>query len=102
MSEFDDELEDLTEPEELAEEIVHWQPTHRPAAEARPAFAAGALTTGAGTALLLGLGAVAVGALAIGAMAIGRLAVGKAHFKELEIDNLVVHKLTVLEQRRRL
>jgi hypothetical protein len=58
---------------------------------------------GAGSIAVSSLGAVAVGAFAIGALAVGALAVGRlsvdcARFKRLEIDELVVHKLTILDR----
>ena len=34
----------------------------------------------------------------VGALAIGKLFVGHARFKKLEIDELVVKKLTILEK----
>ena len=43
-------------------------------------------------------GAFAVGALAIGALAIGRISLGCGRIRHLEIDELVVGKLTVREQ----
>jgi hypothetical protein len=45
----------------------------------------------------LAVGAFAVGALAIGALAIGRLSLGSAHARRIEIDELVVGKLTMRE-----
>ncbi len=85
-SELDDEAE--------APEIVHWYPSrHRfglPTPGSPQALTAVALAATA-------LGALAIGALAIGALAIGRLAVGKARFRHLEIDDLIVRRLTVLE-----
>ena len=59
---------------------------------------AGAVGAGAIGTLALGsfaLGAIAMGAVAVGALAIGRLSVGKARFKQIEIDELTVHKLRV-------
>ncbi len=47
--------------------------------------------------LTLATGAAALGFMAIGALAIGRLVVGEARFKRLEIDELVVRKLTLLD-----
>ena len=40
------------------------------------------------------LGALAVGAMAVGTMAIGKLAVEARRIKRLEIDQLVIHRLT--------
>ena len=45
----------------------------------------------------MAVGAAAFGALAIGAIAIGRLAIGQAGGRRLEIDELVVHQLTLPE-----
>lgn len=84
-------LDDPSEPEELPEPIVEWQPTHGGALngpEAAPATATGAAAIG-----MLAFGALALGALAIGAVAIGRLSVGKARFRRLEIDELVVDRI---------
>lgn len=88
-------LDDPSEPEELPEPIVEWQPTHGAGgsgllkgAEAAPATATGATAIG-----MLAFGALALGALAIGALAIGRLSVGKARFRRLEIDELVVDRI---------
>ncbi len=91
------------EPETLPEEIVHWQPTHRPLAEARGAVAHGASATGSSIvgSLALGalaLGAVALGAVAIGALAIGRLKVRDARFGRLAVDELTVRRFRVLER----
>lgn len=57
----------------------------------------GGRATGAALGALVAIGAGAIGAMAIGALAIGRLYVGTARFKRLEIDELVVRKLTILE-----
>jgi len=46
----------------------------------------------------LAVGALAIGALAIGAMAIGKLRIGRARFKSVEIDELIVRRLTVVDQ----
>jgi hypothetical protein len=98
------EIED-DEPETLPEEIVQWQPTHRPVglAEARGAVAHGGQATGASVvgALALGalaLGAIAVGAVAIGALAVGRLRVRQARFGRLTVDDLIVRRFRVLER----
>jgi hypothetical protein len=53
--------------------------------------------TPAGAVGLGTLGAVAVGALAIGRLAIGKIGVGRARIKRLEIDELIVRRLTVLD-----
>ena len=97
-----DELEDLTEPEELPEEIIDWQPTHRRSL----GMARAGIATGGAAALLttvgaLAIGAFAIGAVAFGAVAIGRLAVGSAKFRRLEIDELVVGRLRVKSPFRR-
>ncbi len=55
--------------------------------------ALGAATIGA-----IATGAFALGALAIGAVAIGRMVLGCGHIKHLEIDELIVGKLTIREQ----
>ena len=92
---------DLDEPETLPEEIVHWQPTHRPygLAQAHLGVAQGASATGSSIIGALAMGALALGAIAIGALAIGRLSVGTARFKRLEVGDLVVRRLRVLERR---
>jgi hypothetical protein len=59
-----------------------------------PALRGGAQAWGA-----IATGALAMGALALGAVAIGRLAVGRARIRRLEIDDLVVHRLRVLDGR---
>jgi len=46
------------------------------------------------------LGACAVGAIAIGALAVGRLAIGRTRIHRMEIDELLVHKLRVVEELR--
>jgi len=83
------------EPETLPEEIVHWQPTHRPPVRvgASPGVAAGGAVSMLAAVGALALGALAIGALSVGAMAIGRLAVGRARFRELEIDRLIIHRI---------
>ena len=43
-------------------------------------------------------GAFALGAFAVGALAIGRMAVGSARIKRMEIDELIVGKLTIREK----
>ncbi len=53
-------------------------------------LAAGSFAVGA-----LAVGAFAIGAAAVGALAIGRLFIGKSHIKTLEIDNLIVRRLTL-------
>ena len=40
------------------------------------------------------LGAVAIGALAIGSLAIGRLAIGRARIRTLEIDHLIIRRIS--------
>jgi hypothetical protein len=90
---------ELDEPEELPEEIVHWQPTHRPLTTAHGAVAQGASATGSSIIGALALGALALGAVAIGALAIGRLNVRHAKLGRVEIDDLVVRRLRVLERR---
>jgi hypothetical protein len=72
--------------------IVDWQPTHQ--------RLAGRLTIGSAGALVafgaLAFGALAIGAVAIGALAIGRLAIGRVRLRDVEIDNLVVKKVSGL------
>lgn len=98
----------IEEPEELPQPIVQWQPTHAEAGgEGVEIAPPRALSAGAGGALAVGaialagftMGALAVGAVAVGAMAIGRLNVGQSRFKRLEIDHLVVGKVSALRQR---
>jgi hypothetical protein len=93
------EIED-DEPESLPEEIVHWQPTHRPygLAQAHGAVAQGATATGSSIVGALAMGALALGALAIGALAIGRLSVRHARFGKLVVDDLTVRRFRVLER----
>jgi hypothetical protein len=93
------EIED-GEPETLPEEIVHWQPTHRPygLAQAHGAVAQGASATGSSVIGALAMGALALGALAIGALAIGRLNVRHARFGKLVVDDLTVRRFRVLER----
>ncbi len=90
---------DEDEPEELPEEIVHWQPTHRPLTTAHGAVAQGASATGSSIIGALALGALALGAVAIGAVAIGRLNVRYVKLGKVEIDDLVVRRFRVLERR---
>jgi hypothetical protein len=54
--------------------------------------AAAAFALGAASA-----GAIAIGALAIGRVALGRLAIGSGRVRRLEIDELVVHRLRVVD-----
>jgi hypothetical protein len=89
---------DEDEPEVLPEEIVHWQPNHRPLNTAHAAVAQGASATGSSIVGALALGALAIGAVAIGALAIGRLNVRHARFGRVVIDDLVVKRLRVLER----
>ena len=98
MSSYDD-LEDLTEPDELPVPIVRWQPNHPTmhGGVAAGGAAAGGVAIGSGLALAFPLGAVAVGAVAIGALAIGRLSIGSARFRRVEIDELVVGRLKIRE-----
>ena len=77
---------DPDDPETLPEEIVHWQPNHRPPFQALGGEATGSALLGALALGAMALGAVAVGAMAIGALRIGRLSVGRARFRRLEID----------------
>jgi len=88
------------EPETLPEEIVQWQPTHRPGglAQAHAAVAQGASATGSWVVGALAMGALALGAVAIGALAIGRLNVRHARFGRLVVDDLTVRRLRVLER----
>jgi hypothetical protein len=90
---------DLEEPETLPEEIVHWQPNHRPPlTQTHVAVAQGTSATGSSVIGALALGALAIGAVAIGALAIGRLSVRQARFGRVVIDDLVVRRLKVLER----
>jgi hypothetical protein len=93
------DVDDADEPEELPEEIVHWQPTHRPLTQAHGAVAQGATATGSSIVGAIAFGAIAVGAVAIGALAIGRLNVRHARFGRLEVDELVVRKLRLPARR---
>ena len=90
---------DLDEPESLPEEIVHWQPNHRPLNQAHVATALGASATGSSIVGALAMAVLAIGAVAIGALAIGRLSIGHARFGKVEIDDLVVRRFRVLERR---
>jgi hypothetical protein len=90
---IDDQLEDLNEPDTLPNDIVEWQPTHRPLADARLGRAHVAEATGGAVLAAFAMGALAVGALAIGVLAIGRLNIGRAHIRRLEIDELVVRRI---------
>lgn len=62
--------------------------------------AIGRAALGAAAIGALATGAFAVGALAIGAVAIGRMTMGCGRIKHLEIDELIVGKLTIREQSR--
>ena len=90
---------DLDEPEVLPEEIIHWQPTHRPITTAHGAVAQGASATGSSIIGALALGALALGAVAIGVLAIGRLNVRYVKLGRVDIDDLVVRRFRVLERR---
>ena len=90
---------DEDEPEVLPEEIVHWQPNHRPLNQAHGAVAQGASATGSSIVGALALGALAIGAVAIGALAIGRLNVRYVKLGRVDIDDLVVRRFRVLERR---
>jgi len=83
------DLEDLTEPDDLPQEIVEWQPTHGRLINT-PRVNTGWFAAAA-------LGAVAIGALAIGTLAIGSLAVGRARVRRLRIDDLEVGRLRILK-----
>jgi hypothetical protein len=80
--------------------LVYGKIAGKTAALARLAIAnasAGLASVGA-----LAIGATAIGALSVGALAIGALAVGRfrlrdGHVTRLEIDELIVRRLTVLE-----
>jgi hypothetical protein len=89
---------DEDEPEVLPEQIVQWQPNHRPLTTAHGAVAQGASATGSSVIGALALGAMALGAVAIGVLAIGRLNVRHARFGRVVIDDLVVKRLRVLER----
>jgi len=90
---------DVDEPESLPEEIVHWQPNHRPLNQAHGAVAQGASATGSSVIGALALGALALGAVAIGVLAIGRLNVRHVKLGRVDIDDLVVRRMRVLERR---
>jgi hypothetical protein len=99
-----DDIDLEEKPAAAADEIVHWQPAHRPLAQTHGAVAQGASATGSAIVGAFALGALALGAVAIGALAVGRLSVGRlavrgARLGKVEIDQLLVRKLTVLEQR---
>jgi len=96
----DDVVRDLSSYPPL--DFEHKARTRRIGAQATgAAITGGALdggrASGAAAAALAAIGASAIGALAIGALAIGKLYVGAARFKRLEIDELIVKKLTILE-----
>jgi hypothetical protein len=63
-----------------------------------PAVSVGSQATGAQAIGAFALAAVAIGALAIGALAIGRLTIGRARIRRLEIDDLVVRRVSFIEQ----
>jgi hypothetical protein len=95
---------DLNEPETLPEEIVHWQPAHKPQIDAPAAIATGASATGSALIGAVALGAVAIGAVAIGAVAvgafrIGRLSVRNTRLDKVEIGDLLVRRLRVLSRK---
>ncbi|MDB5429673.1 MAG: hypothetical protein JWP35_789 [Caulobacter sp.] len=84
------------DPVTLPQPIVDWQPTHSPDG----ALAGlGPRSLSAGAAGVLAFGALALGALAIGAVAIGRLGVGRARVGTLEIDHLIVGRVSMLKRR---
>jgi hypothetical protein len=61
------------------------------------------IVLGQSVALALGamaVGALAFGALAIGAVAVGRLMIGRARVRRIEIDDLVIHRLTLPDRER--
>jgi hypothetical protein len=96
-------LNDPEDPETLPEEIVRWQPNHRPLVEARAGTVAAGSATGSALVGALALGAMALGALAIGALAIGSLGIGRLRVRRatlgrVEIDDLVVHRLKLPER----
>ncbi len=62
--------------------------------------AVGRAALGAAAVGAIATGAFALGALAIGALAIGRLSMGCGRIKHLEIDELIVGKLTIREESR--
>jgi hypothetical protein len=62
----------------------------------------GKASVGRASAGALAIGASAIGALSVGALAVGVLAVGRfrlrdGRVKRLEIDELIVRRLTILE-----
>ena len=83
-------------------------PPHRPASSSRtdllPAKADERQPTspriGALAIAATALGAFAVGAIAVGVLAVGRLAIGHTRIHRMEIDQLLVHKLRVVEELR--
>jgi hypothetical protein len=60
--------------------------------------ATGASALGAGAIGAIALGAFAVGAIAVGSLAIGRIVLGSARIKRMQIDELIVGKLTIRER----
>lgn len=88
------------EAETLPEDVVKWQPTHRPVGlgHAHAAVAQGASATGSSIVGALAMGALALGAVAIGALAIGRLSVRHARFGKLVVDDLTVGRVRILER----
>ncbi len=71
--------------------------------ESRGAVATVAEASGSALIGALALGGLAVGALAIGAMVIGSLGIGRLNIRsaklgKVEIDDLIVRRLTVLER----
>jgi hypothetical protein len=66
--------------------VARWRPAHHRRFGKR-------LTSAAVAVVAVSAGALAIGVLAIGSIAIGRLMIGRVRVKDLEIDNLVVHKV---------
>jgi hypothetical protein len=78
------------------EKTMFGRRSHRNAVEKKKIVGGAAL--GAVSAGALAAGAFALGAFAVGALAIGRMAVGSARIKRMEIDELIVGKLTIREK----
>lgn len=93
---IDDEAEWDADPNP---EMVRWQPAHHSVRTGPDIDRTGLIRADAASALgFVVLGSVAVGALAVGALAIGAVAIGKlfvhdAHFRRLQVDELVIGKV---------
>jgi hypothetical protein len=62
--------------------------------------AVGRAALGAAAIGAIATGAFALGALAIGAVTVGRMSMGCGRIRHLEIDELIVGKLTIREETR--